>query len=327
MNNMEYCPVCDASIKIEKITEIVELTIRGEIVKVEGHFEKCPECEERWEAPTEDLMDRAFRKYRMNHDLLFPDEIKAIRKKYSLTQAELCKILGFGLVTLSRYENGALQDHTHDNTLRMANKPEIMIEMIKRSEGALTKERKRTLIEKLKSEININSILESIMSCFPVTEMSGQIGYNMKKFKQMVLFFSQVGDIAKTKMNKLLFYADFRHYKTFGKSITGMQYAAITHGPVPDNYQTIFESMCKKDEIAIVQGWAGAYPTGTFESISDFEDSLFTEDEMKTMRYVQEYFQDYSAKMIVDFSHREKGFNETTCGSIIPYTYAKDLLI
>jgi len=47
----------------------------------------------------------------------------------------------------------------------------------------------------------------------------------------------------KTKMNKLLFYADFFHYSKTGYSITGLTYVAIKHGPVPKNYGSIYDRL------------------------------------------------------------------------------------
>jgi len=41
-------------------------------------------------------------------------------RRYPITQEELGVLLGWGGATLSRYENGALQDEVHEKMLRMA---------------------------------------------------------------------------------------------------------------------------------------------------------------------------------------------------------------
>ncbi|NIO19633.1 MAG: DUF4065 domain-containing protein, partial [Candidatus Aenigmarchaeota archaeon] len=39
-----------------------------------------------------------------------------------------------------------------------------------------------------------------------------------------------------TVLNKLLFYADFKHCKEYTVSISGSRYARLPYGPVPDNW-------------------------------------------------------------------------------------------
>jgi len=48
--------------------------------------------------------------------MLSPYEIRELRKRYGLTQKELSLLLGWGSVTMSRYENGALQDVATGNS-------------------------------------------------------------------------------------------------------------------------------------------------------------------------------------------------------------------
>jgi len=44
----------------------------------------------------------------------------------------------------------------------------------------------------------------------------------------------------KLKLNKLLFFTDFTHYKNYGSSVSGLSYRAIKYGPVPANYDNIY---------------------------------------------------------------------------------------
>ncbi len=60
-----------------------------------------------------------FDAYRRKSNLLTTDEIKAIREKYGLSQAKFSEILGFGKKTITRYENGSIQDTVHDNLMRL----------------------------------------------------------------------------------------------------------------------------------------------------------------------------------------------------------------
>jgi uncharacterized phage-associated protein len=53
--------------------------------------------------------------------------------------------------------------------------------------------------------------------------------------------------------------------------------------------------------------------------------TLFSDSELKILATVKEHFKGYSAKAISDFSHEEKGYQETTKGQPISYEYAETL--
>jgi len=65
----------------------------------------------------------------------------------------------------------------------------------------------------------------------------------LDKIGMMAKYFAIHLEPFKTKMNKLLFYADFFHYSKTGYSITGLTYVAIKHGPVPKNYGSIYDQL------------------------------------------------------------------------------------
>src|SRR5699024_2404511 len=86
---------------------------------------------------------------------------------------------------------------------------------------------------------------------------------DLKKFIQMIIFFTHKLQPFKTKMNKLLFYSDFEYYKRNCYSISGIRYQAIQKGPVPYKYQSIYEYLLDKGYINIEnklfpQGYSGA---------------------------------------------------------------------
>jgi DNA-binding transcriptional regulator YiaG len=51
----------------------------------------------------------AFAAYRAKYGLLKPNEIKAIRNKYQLSEHDFSLFLGFGPKTIARFERGSLQ--------------------------------------------------------------------------------------------------------------------------------------------------------------------------------------------------------------------------
>jgi len=94
----EICPICEKQSQIKSIKKSESINVRGEIVDVEYEVQKCNECgEEYMETETaHDPFVYAYAVYRKKHNMLRPEEIKEIRKKYGLTQGEMSRLLGWG---------------------------------------------------------------------------------------------------------------------------------------------------------------------------------------------------------------------------------------
>lgn len=332
MKNVDICPVCETNTQLENIVEIVPITVRGEEIRVSVNFERCPECDERWENPDEDMMDRAFREYRKRHDMLMPEEIRNLRQRYGLTQVELSRFLGFGAVTLSRYENGALQDEAHDNALRLISNPENMLELVKRHKTYLPPEKVDNLLKSIRQMISAkfsSSILEKLLALSPmnsIEDLHFMDSSNVDKVINSLLFFC-IDGIGVTTLNKLMFYMDFKHFKETGRSITGLSYAAINYGPVPNDYSMIYSAIVKDGYLREGRRLKGEYILTEYRSACEPDMSIFSKSEIETMNMVKNHFAGFTAKQIADFSHKEKGYKDTTRGHIIPYTYAESLLL
>jgi putative zinc finger/helix-turn-helix YgiT family protein len=121
-NKKDLCLLCpsDKELVLLEVNEVVE--VRGESFKVKGKYLTCPDCGEQQYDPKTciSVRDVAYREYRKKHGMVQPEEIKKFRDANNLKQKQFSDQLGFGAVTLSRYENGALQDKAHDKMLRAA---------------------------------------------------------------------------------------------------------------------------------------------------------------------------------------------------------------
>lgn len=115
-----YCVECDK----EVITKIIEkeetANIKGLEITCKIKVRVCPECGEELLDPDleDENLDLFYNEYRKQKKLLSPEEIKAIRLKYNLSQTSFARLLGFGEKTIARYENGSIQDTAHDNLIR-----------------------------------------------------------------------------------------------------------------------------------------------------------------------------------------------------------------
>jgi hypothetical protein len=130
-------------------------------------------------------------------------------------------------------------------------------------------------------------------------------------------------------MNKLLFFADFLMFKQSCFSISGVRYKAIDMGPVPNNFQSIFEYLANNDEIEIyTTEFPNGYTGEQFKSRKDrkFNAELFTENELKTLEKVARVFKETSTEDIIKLSHLEEAWKTNEKDKrVISYEYAFEL--
>jgi len=329
------CPICEKENDLEFIDRVEDIAVRGENIPVRVEYFKCLECGSEFEDPQSayDPLEVAYHEYRIRHGMVQPQEIKQFRERFGLTQLELSNLLGLGGATLSRYENGALQDEAHNTMLGLAMQPENLLELIEEKTSILSDEKRERIINLLKDiteehDKSFLSIFESRFGYYPANILSGYQPLNIAKLLNAMIFFCKGGEIPKTKLNKLLFYADFKHYKEYSISITGACYAHLPHGPVPDKYDYYMATLIYDEKAIFVDerqfpNYTGEFLTATRES----DLSMFSTTEVKTLAIVKEFFDKYSAKDIRNFSHEERGYQATRNGELISYEYAQFLKI
>ncbi len=269
--------------------------------------------------------------YREKHLIPFTDEIVAMRKKYGLTAKKMSLMLGFGENQYRRYEGGEMPSLSNARMLSGIRDVEFFERMVDES-GDLFSDRERSKIRK-----NIEAVRASSDACgFDIifrshprmrSRYNGYVLPDVRKLEQMVTFFARhLNGVFETKLNKLLFYTDFLHYRHFTEGISGLRYKAITYGPVPVNYGTLYESLpgLHKDVVAVKGGYMGT----VIYSDVDFNPELFSDDEMKTMESVLEHFKDDTSSSISRISHREKAWlANVTTRSVIDYSDAFELTV
>ncbi|HLE56679.1 MAG TPA: type II toxin-antitoxin system MqsA family antitoxin [Rhodothermia bacterium] len=117
----DACPECGSPMREKKGR--LKLPMNGEEIAVpDSPHLSCPKCHEvvlRFDDARK-LRQRALEIYRRKYGLLSADEIRAIRERFGLTQAELARLLRLGANTISRWEAGRnVQTAAMDMLLRM----------------------------------------------------------------------------------------------------------------------------------------------------------------------------------------------------------------
>jgi putative zinc finger/helix-turn-helix YgiT family protein len=313
------------------------MDFRKEEFEIIFHYYKCEDSGEQFTTTGLDELNinQLYNQYRDKFNIPFPDEIISIRKKYGLSAARMSEVLGFGINSYRQYEAGEMPSVANAKLIQMVDNPQIFIEMIELC-STLEKNLKvkylqkaQDLVDGRKSKLFSLNFKEYLLGNHLADVYSGYRNPNFEKFTEMVVFFSDKLSPFKTKMNKLLFYADFLMFKETCYSISGVRYKAIDMGPVPKNFQSIFEYLANNNEIYI---YSTEFPDGytgeQFKAREDrkFNATLFTEYELNTLEKVASVFKETSTTAIIELSHLEKAWkNNEKNKSEISYEYAFDI--
>jgi transcriptional regulator with XRE-family HTH domain len=260
--------------------------------------------------------------------MLQPEESREFRIKRGLTQKEFSELIGIGIATLNRYENGALQSEAHDRVIKLAVDPRNFLNLISNSQGILSDSKGQKIMRQLTEETEVSwlEITKDVFGNYNADIYSGYKKLELGKFFEAIKFFCFQDRIFKTKLMKLLFYADFGHFKKYSVSITGARYARLPYGPVPDQFERWLAALVLDDEgIRKEEDWNYDYPGEVFISNTSPALSIFSPSELRVLATVKEVFQNFSAKQISDISHNEKGYQDTETAHLISYGYASQL--
>ncbi len=86
--------------------------------------------------------------YREKVGLLTSHQIKAIRAKYGISQRNLCRLLGWGTKTITRFENYRVQDEAHDAILRrLDSNPAFFLQLLEERKEAFPTNAYETYLE------------------------------------------------------------------------------------------------------------------------------------------------------------------------------------
>ncbi len=315
-------------------TEVQTLTFRKEEFTVKQRFYLCVDTGERFTSTEMDELNLSlvYNAYRSKHHIPSPEEIKKTREKYGLSAVKMSEILGFGPNSYGLYERGEIPSLANSKLLKLASDPESFCQLVKDWEVDNAKT-KAKLLEKVNFRIEDESKTDFFkLFMFGNSPMSLLTGYRKPSFErltEMVVFFAHKVPSYKTKMNKLLFYADFMCFRDQGLSMSGTQYKAIPYGPVPNKFQTLFENLAETDVIDICytpldNGNRKEQLRGRADR--PFKANLFSETEIDILETVAMKFKDTTASEIVDISHKELAWLENEANwSFIQYEYALDL--
>ena len=107
---------------MKKVIRVEEVEFKNSVFNVELEYYYDEDLEEEYVDVNlgNDNLRKIRNEYRRINDLLLDYNIKQIREKYDLSQKEFAILLGFGEITITRYESKTVQEKAHDEIIRKA---------------------------------------------------------------------------------------------------------------------------------------------------------------------------------------------------------------
>lgn len=330
------CPICNEAHSIEVRNRTTQGLVKNEIVEYEEVYYLCPFCvEEENEFIPAGIMDdnllRARNSYRTLKGLLTSNDIAKIRELYGVTQSDFSAMLGWGDVTVTRYESKMIQDETYDSIMCMVrDNPMFALESLDKHKERFSVEKynkiRKDITDKVEEFGNLYLKKQEISSLYvPYQDESDYNGYkvlDMKKLANVMGYFAHfTNNLYKVKLMKLLWYTDSLHFKRHGKSMTGLVYRHMPYGALP----IAFDEIIYSPTVKIIEEIICEDISYKIEPNKDVNISEFSLEELSVLQVVASKFKNIRAREIVDYMHKEKAYSETEAFQIIPYSFAKDL--
>lgn len=330
-------PFADADASLAKEPRFFEF--RKESFEILYHYYVCNETGEQFTTAEIDVLNQnqVHNKYREKFGVPFVDEIREIREKYELSAAKMSEVLGLGANVYRNYEAGEMPSVATGRLIRLAGDPKEFCQLLEMSKNALeTHEYERVKRKVDHAKGGWGAVQEMQMNWLFGTKfpnlMNGYRVPSLKRIGNMVRYFAcQLGPYT-TVLNKLMFYADFGHFKKYGQSISGLQYKAIQLGPVPEKYRTVYDQLLNAGYADVQEVDFGEFTGEKFiapamnESQREELEEVFSEIELETLKGVADRFMGKSRKEVVEISHQEEAWRDNVDAfGRINFEYSFDL--
>jgi uncharacterized phage-associated protein/DNA-binding transcriptional regulator YiaG len=292
-----------------------KLNFRKEEFELTYHYYLCEKSGEQY---TTDELDRinitqVHNKYRENYGIPFPDEIKLIREKYGISASKMSDILGLGANSYRLYETGEIPSVANGRLILAIKHPKDFIKQLEASSHILSdKDLKKftsqaeELLEKQKKNAWNIMFSRHIFKFENANEFSGYRKPDFARIANIISYFSSRIELYKTKLNKLLFYSDFGNFSRTGFSMTGITYRAIKLGPVPAEYNLLYDKLGEDEFVTINQiPFENGNYGETIVGLQDFDETLFNSEEIEILDTVLKKFGGLRTTDVVELSHQE----------------------
>lgn len=134
------------------------------------------------------------------------------------------------------------------------------------------------------------------------------IDHSREKLIQAAVYFvSNTKHCGITKLMKLLYFLDFKHFRETGKSVTGLDYYAFEQGPLPrDFWKELRDSRGLRKDLAAAISIYQPDESKPFEKVvarAKFDPAHLSQREKRILENVAVIFRDAQANDMIESSH------------------------
>lgn len=326
--NME-CPFCGSNQEVYLCCQKTVTEIKKQQIEYEANYFLCKNCKEKFEdgEMLNNNLSIARDTYRKENHLLTSDEIAQIRKKYKLSQADFSLALGWGEITITRYETKQIQDSTYDMVLRLVDKdPFMFLQILENNKNSFTEDKYKSIEENIRSTINESTIQGIMLDRFKnhyavYNEPSQANGYTVLSIENLNniigIILSKTSYMYKVQLMKTLWYIDYLYYEKTGTSATGLVYEHQRLGALPiGNNALLYLPAIDSVEEYYLNGNMGY----RLSLSKNFVPSKVSKGLEEIIDRVVKKFENKTTKEIVEYMHKEKAYLNTKEMEIIPFS-------
>ena len=331
-----YCPYCKKEVeyKIEK-RELKEF--RGIEVNTFENVAICNECNQDLyvnEIENENN-ERIYKIYREKANIINAEDIIKLREKYDISQRELTSILGFGKMTINRYERGGLPTKSQSDYIKLLiENDDKFIEKVKeayeknnineKTYNKIISEEVEIGISKKEVQDNIRRYLKSVLNRKPDI-YNGYKSLDLEKVENIISYIaSKVRNLTITSLNKYLWYIDMLSFNERTVAITGLTYQNQRFGPtiVYKKYDelSLLDDKYTREDIETENG-----NTTKIVSNNNFNFDKISSSEKEIIDTIIRLLKNKNVTDISEMSHREDGWKKTKRFEQISFEYAMNL--
>jgi uncharacterized phage-associated protein len=152
------------------------------------------------------------------------------------------------------------------------------------------------------------------------------VTYDEAKFAELLLYVADRlrDDTAggATKLNKVLYFAEFVHVRRAGRPISGVEFQKLSHGPAPRRLRPVRDALVRSGAAALVVDDRLGFALSRLIPTRPADLSLFSADELVSVHHALAHLDGLTARQASELSHEETGWRLVADGETIPYEAA-----
>ena len=141
------------------------------------------------------------------------------------------------------------------------------------------------------------------------------------KTENVILYLLKGNSLNVTQLMKNLFAVDFLSYKINNKTITDLNYAHASYGPIVDKRAEFIDNMIKINIIKTTTSYNDDFII--FENVMEPNTSIFNDEELEVLKKAKKALKNKTATELTSWSHDFIGWKRTKMGQSIDFKYSE----